>query len=279
MIEINKIYNINCLDGLRMLQDKSVNTCITSPPYWNLRDYDVEGQIGFGNTYEEFVEKMVAVFSEVRRVLKDDGTLWLNLGDGYAGTHQTRKKSVNTSGREKNWVKEDNRLMSKGYGTKPKDLLGIPWRVAFALQNSGWYLRNDIIWSKPNASPEPSVKDRLIKSHEYIFLLSKNNKYYFNFDRIRDKNSKGMGKKDVWNIDIKHTKRGHSATYPEELIETCVIAGCPNEGVILDPFMGSGTTAVVAIKNNMNFIGFELNENYIEIATERIKQTEEKKIS
>jgi site-specific DNA-methyltransferase (cytosine-N4-specific) len=271
-LELNTIYNMDCIEGLKKIPANSIDACITSPPYWNLRDYDVEGQIGYGDSYEEYVKKMVDVFTEVHRVLKDDGTMWLNLGDGYAGTHQTRKKSVVTSGRESKWIKEDNRPMSKGFDTKPKDLLGIPWRVAFALQSSGWYLRNDIIWHKPNAAPEPSVKDRFIKSHEYIFMFSKSAKYYFDFDSIRENNGKGMGKKDVWTINIKHTKNSHYATFPEELIDTCVIAGCPDNGTILDPFMGSGTTAIVSLKNNRNFIGFELNDDFVNISNDRIEK-------
>lgn len=281
----------DCLQSMQSLKEKSINCCVTSPPYFGLRDYGVDGQIGLEQTPEEYVTKMVEVFREVRRVLRNDGTLWLNLGDSYG---------------------------------KGKQLLGIPWKVAFALQADGWYLRQDIIWSKSNPMPE-SVRDRCTKSHEYIFLLSKSQRYYYNNDAIREPhtgeaakavavgfkevgqrginssvrrgltdgqstqfskkghsgyfgadgkcllNPLGKNKRSVWNVPTQSVKGAHFATFPPALIEPCILAGCPVDGVVLDPFGGSGTTAGVAIKNGRSAILCELNPDYAEMVAERVR--------
>lgn len=295
------LHHGDCLDVLKGLPDESVNTCVTSPPYWGLRDYGVDGQLGLEKTPEEYVSRMVEVFKEVKRVLRDDGTLWLNLGDSYA--HQCSKKqssSVGARGQADSGSRGKHYLAS---GFKNKDLVGIPWRVAFALQKDGWYLRQDIIWHKPNPMPE-SVKDRCTKAHEYIFLLSKSPKYYFdhkaiqepakypegprntkphsktnadgsialrtrlNLSTIGSRNTKN--KRSVWTVTTKPFKGAHFATFPQDLIEPCILAGCPQEGIVLDPFFGSGTVGLVANKHNRKWIGIELNAEYIEIAKKRI---------
>ena len=303
-----KILQGDCLESLINLESKSINTCVTSPPYFGLRDYGADGQMGLEETPEEFVENLVKVFREVKRVLRDDGTVWLNLGDSYG---QQKGKGFNTNAKEgyTNRVQE----MQKKYGDikvktglPAKNLIGIPWRVAFALQQDGWYLRQDIIWHKPNPMPE-SVRDRCTKSHEYIFLLSKNKKYYYDNEVIKEdaKNngkeislgeksfSKGQAKgknvqesgnalndtytvkpkrnkRSVWTVTTKPFKGAHFAVFPIDLIEPCVLAGCPEGGTVLDPFSGSGTTGLVAKNNNRNAILLELNPEYIEIAKARI---------
>lgn len=300
-LELNRIYQFNCLDGLKLLPDNSIDTCVTSPPYWGLRDYGVEGQLGLEQTPQDYVQNMVNVFREVKRVLRDDGTLWLNLGDSYAANRsyqvsQSKHKALDYGSSNVTKVPE---------GLKPKDLVGIPWRVAFALQADGWYLRSDIIWHKPNVMPE-SVKDRPTKAHEYLFLLTKSEKYHYDADSIREPlkpetnpkpkgrgkqewakahigspqqdNSGGVGanplgrnKRTVWNINTKPFKGAHFAVFPMELVEPCILAGSPEDGVVLDPFMGSGTTGVVAKSKNRKFIGFELNPEYIQIANIRLE--------
>jgi DNA modification methylase len=385
--ELNKIYCGDTLELMRTWPDAFVQTCITSPPYWGLRDYGtskwedgefdcdhkeaklnnpnlvalestdqirsnpgyeksyiryasecptchakkVDSQIGLEPTPEAYVSKMTDVFREVRRVLRDDGTLWLNLGDSYAG-----------GGRGWEWAKEGGiQAGNRGMvgvmpseiprGLKAKDLVGIPWRVAFALQSDGWYLRSDIIWAKPNPMPE-SVTDRPTKAHEYLFLLTKNDRYYYDADAIKEKSAEGRdwtqsggnlvgtglhkrndgyvdldtgtkykskeqyggggtsfvghsgntkadrtpiscdyrNKRSVWTIATLPYSEAHFATFPPDLIKPCVLSGCPEGGVVLDPFMGAGTTALVAITYQRNFIGTELNPNYINIAEERI---------
>ena len=365
-----KILHGSCLDRLKDLEYQSINTCITSPPYWGLRDYGEGEQLGLEETPEEFVENLVQVFREVKRVLRDDGTVWLNLGDSYANTPTG---NVGNSKKQKTYIGSHENFKRNGVSTLPyKNLVGIPWRVAFALQADGWYLRQDIIWHKPNPMPE-SVRDRCTKAHEYIFLLSKSPKYYFDNEAIKedakfpdgpnaaDKIKKGVGKhgmdtrsglnkigaiskrnkRSVWTVTTKPFKGAHFATFPMDLIEPCVLAGCPEKvcvecnepyvrqveskrimrnelpkddpryrpkvyetayedingkvsggytatkdlglqkqcdcktnetksGIVLDPFGGSGTTAQVANGHNRDAILIELNEEYIEIAKERI---------
>jgi len=345
----------NCLDTLKQLPDQCVNTCITSPPYWGLRDYGTatwiggdpncnhmrdskvnpsgntdtghkamfekdnavgdaiyksecpkcgakrkDQQLGIEETPDQFVENLVNVFREVRRVLKDDGTVWLNLGDSYCGTGH-KKDSIDpliSGGKARNGQKFA--LNNKIEGLKSKDLVGIPWKVAFALQADGWYLRQDIIWHKPNPMPE-SVKDRCTKSHEYIFLLSKNAHYYFDQESIKEgtttkdstirnrdetklNNTPGRtrmeglktneyetkNKRSVWTVTTKPYSEAHFATYPHDLIIPCIKAGCPENGTVLDPFGGSGTTAQVAAQLNRNAILCELNPEYIKIANQRL---------
>ena len=341
----------NCLDTLKQLPDQCVNTCITSPPYWGLRDYGTatwiggdpncnhmrdskvnpngntdtghkamfdqenavgdaiyksecpkcgakrkDQQLGLEDTPDQFVENLVNVFREVRRVLKDDGTVWLNLGDSYSSG--SRKTTTNQT------LRGDSELVSirpqPVNSIKEKDLIGIPWKVAFALQADGWYLRQDIIWHKPNPMTE-SVKDRCTKSHEYIFLLSKNAHYYFDHESIKEgtttkdniirnrdetklNNTPGRtrmeglktneyetkNKRSVWTVTTKPYSEAHFATYPHDLIIPCIKAGCPENGTVLDPFGGSGTTAQVAAQLNRNAILCELNPEYIKIANQRL---------
>lgn len=326
MIDLNKIHNMKCPEGLKMLPDGCVNTCVTSPPYWQLRDYNVAGQIGLEETPEEYVQKLVEVFSEVKRMLRDDGTCWINLGDSYAsGSKNRTPEQANANSTlsgslttQEQSLKQNSKIVS---GLKPKDLVGIPWMVAFALRADGWYLRQDIIWHKPNPMPE-SVSDRCTKSHEYIFLLSKSSSYYYDADAIAEpaiyagitgmdstgfkdpKNFNGKhsdkqrcrgrrhagfnerwdnmttqqqcsgmrNKRSVWTVSTKPLPESHFATFPPDLISPCILAGCPENGVVLDPFMGAGTTALVAKKLNRQFIGFELNPDYIKIAENRLRK-------
>lgn len=427
MTKTNIIYDSDALKGLKKLPDNCVHCCVTSPPYWGLRDYGVDGQLGLESTPEEFVNKMVQIFDEVKRVLRNDGTLWLNLGDSYAGGGNNRGNNSPISDKQKSnkgstgqCSKHQKNINCKAIGLKPKDLVGIPWMVAFALRSAGWYLRQDIIWSKPNPMPE-SVKDRCTKSHEYIFLLSKSNKYYYDYESIkvplaegsyerklrgvsdtnkyangapgssaqslsqprdnikkvivggkkhknlldkgqlthsfhtRNENNKEWqskdlkaNKKSVWDVPTKGYKDAHFATFPEKLIIDCIKAGSSEYGccsncktpyiriiekklvptkkasynskvderdliadkldqgsnrmkdghkpgwayesktlkwipncncnasiepcIILDPFMGSGTTAVVARKLNRNYVGIEINPKYIEISENRLSK-------
>lgn len=347
MIDLDKIYQGDSLSTLKAWPNAFVQTCVTSPPYWGLRDYGVKGQMGLEGTPEEFVAKMVELFREVRRVLRDDGTLWLNLGDSYAAGRQGRCGVGNVTRNKPIGKKDQGPQKYRGptSGLKVKDLVGIPWMVAFALRADGWYLRSDIIWSKPNPMPE-SVQDRPTKAHEYLFLLTKNEQYYYdsavirepakeasikrweqNIDsqagslrvpgktngamkavggprktlpetqqklgELRDKQrghsrrhagfndrwdemeredqvAGGANKRTVWTVATQPFKQAHFATFPPKLIEPCIMAGSPAGGVVLDPFMGAGTTALVASSLNRRFVGIELNPKYIEIAEKRI---------
>jgi len=286
----------DCVESMRSMVDRSVHCCITSPPYWALRDYGNDGQIGLESSPDQYVAAMVAVFAEVRRVLRDDGTLWLNLGDSYAGgvigMTGTAKQASNTGATMATGISK------AGSGLKPKNLIGIPWRVALALQADGWILRSDIIWHKPNPMPE-SVTDRPTKAHEYLFLLSKRARYYYDSDaisephgsnwlakrkpyRIKGNNDRNDGgqppqsardrrnKRSVWTIPTRPYGGAHFATFPVKLIEPCALAGCPVGGLILDPFGGSGTTAIVALNNQRRAVLCELSADYIAIAHERI---------
>ena len=298
----------DAVEQLRTLDTDSVHCCVTSPPYFNLRDYGTPGQLGRETTPEEYVEKLAAVFREVRRVLRPDGTLWLNLGDSYtSGGRKTRDFDPKLPARSV------DRRPRTPQGMKPKDLIGIPWMAAFALRADGWYLRQDIIWHKPNAMPE-SVKDRCTKSHEHIFLLSKSARYYFDSDAIREPFSTppragerrsyrpgcassfgldrghmeqrgnfaglplhpgGRNKRDVWTVSTSSFKGAHFAVFPESLVEPCVLAGCPEGGVVLDPFMGSGTTGVVAQRLGRRFVGIDINLDYCCMAAERLSKGRE----
>lgn len=294
----------DCRTLLAAMDPQSINCCVTSPPYFGLRDYGVDGQIGLEQTPDEYVAEMVAVFREVRRVLRDDGTLWLNLGDSYAndgkwggssgGKHVSALHGKSGIGRGKVTT-----------GLKPKDLIGIPWRVAFALQADGWYLRQDIIWHKPNPMPE-SVKDRCTKAHEYVFMLSKSARYFYDADAVKEPlaessiprlmqnveaqtgttraygktngNFKAQGnlatglrnRRSVWTVTTQPFKGAHFATFPPNLIEPCILAGCPRGGMVLDPFGGAGTTGLVAKQHGLNAILLELNPDYAAMARERI---------
>lgn len=313
-LELNKTYNESCLDTLNRIPNNYLDCVVTSPPYWNLRDYGVNGQIGLEKTPEEYVEKMVQIFQEIKRALNPMGTVWLNLGDSYASGKGDcfnpggGKESLGAKRKESGAhpLSRGNVSDLKKSGLKAKDLCGIPWRVAFALQADGWYLRSDIIWHKPNAMPE-SVTDRPTKNHEYIFLLTKSAKYYYDQKAIlepytepmnrwggenlvpngksywdqgtgqqtyRHRNMRpdpeGRNKRTVWTVTTKPFKEAHFAVYPPDLIRPCVLAGCPVGGIVYDPFMGSGTTAEVAILNNRKYIGSELNGEYIKLQEKRL---------
>ena len=294
-----RIFNGDCRTVLATLPEKSVHCCVTSPPYFGLRDYGVAGQIGLEPTPAAFVAELVAVFAEVRRVLRDDGTLWLNLGDSYAGRGRT--------GGMDSLQREQSAVGARGWvppapGFKDKDLYGTPWRVAFALQDAGWYLRQDIIWHKPNPMPE-SVTDRCTKSHEYIFLLAKSERYYFDQEAIKEDGSlqvsgnsqhkyvdgdpmnrtkagflemrgkvyERVNRRSVWSVTTKPYKGAHFATFPPDLIEPCILAGCPKGGTVLDPFGGAGTTGLVADRLQRDAVLIELNPVYAALAQDRIR--------
>jgi DNA modification methylase len=318
----NTIYEGDCIETMKQWDAGCVQTCITSPPYYGLRDYGHEGQIGLEETPEAFVAKMVEVFREVKRVLRDDGTLWLNLGDSYS-SHKDCKSVGQTlaKGTSRETAHEmeigksrvrDSRML-KSQGLKNKDLIGIPWMVAFALRADGWYLRQDIIWHKPNPMPE-SVTDRCTKAHEYIFLFSKSQKYHFDNEAVKEpmsvvskdrmkrgvseihKNVNGApgqtvhsmnsprkhgeitetpdnrNKRSVWTVTTKPYSGAHFATFPPDLIEPCILAGAPEGGIVLDPFMGSGTTAHTALRAGRQYVGCELNGEYIKLANKRLSQ-------
>jgi len=316
-IQATLYYGQDCRKSLLQLPDKSVDTIVTSPPYWALRDYGgKDGQIGVEGSPDDYVRELVEVLMGCHRVLKDEGTMWLNLGDSFT----MRPMTVSSP-----WNLENPDLVT---ALPPKNLIGIPWRVAFALQAQGWYLRSDIVWSKPNPMPEPSM-DRPTRAHEFIFLMTKSAKYYYNIDAIREPhkswnpsdvaasdyrggkgdlrtdgltegftvdghkeghatgtrsggnlaaayaggppgNPLGRNKRTVWHIPTGGTQEAHFATYPIRLIEPCVKAGCPKGGVVLDPFSGSGTTGVVAFKNHCNYIGLDLNAEYLGMAQRRL---------
>jgi DNA modification methylase len=281
------IITADALDGLRTIPKGTIDTCITSPPYFGLRDYGIPGQIGLETTIDDYIERLMAVFREVHRTLKDDGTLWLNLGDSYAGAGK---------GGQPVYPNKHN-----AYRLKEKDLLGIPWAVAFALRADGWFLRQDIIWHKPNAMPE-SVSDRCTKVHEYIFLFSKEPRYYFDAEAIREAavgydnrpvqgsagalgypqqrarkgnartfNETGLrNKRSVWSVATKSCREAHFATFPPELIRPCVLAGSRPGGIVLDPFFGAGTTGLVASQEGRRYIGIDINPAYCQIAGVRL---------
>lgn len=335
--EINRIYNEDCLETMRRMPNDFVNCVVTSPPYWKLRDYGVDGQIGLEETPELYVEKMVNIFQEVKRILKKDGTVWLNLGDSYNGAGENRQGKGSNVYKIGNYEKGNHGLKRKKHnGLKSKDLVGIPWRVAFALQATGWYLRSDIIWHKPSSMPE-SVKDRPTKNHEYIFLLTKAIKYFYDYKAILEKaaydgrkdtifkgslkyensgqtcaraggerwsnkiypsgenqtiqklghsgyirndgkevvhrNNDGIparNKRTVWTVNPKPFNDAHFAVFPPDLIVDCIKAGCPKDGIVYDPFGGSGTTDEVALRLDRKYILSELKPEYVEIAQRRI---------
>ena len=239
----------------------------------HLHQYFESPEIGTEDEVETYVQALVEVFREVRRCLRPDGTLWLNLGDSYMSQKNVAPPPQSIGGqRDMPTVIPGNRREQKGL--KHKDLIGIPWRVAFALQADGWWLRQDIIWSKPNPMPE-SVEDRCTKAHEYIFLLSKKSHYYYDHEAVKETSVSGGEKKNkrsVWTVNTRGYKGAHFAVYPKNLILPCILAGCPEGGTVLDPFTGSGTTAIVALENNRNFVGTELNPEYIQLAENRIKE-------
>ena len=258
----------DCRETLSQIDEK-VRMCVTSPPYYGLRNYgDESNQIGQEDTPEEYIQNLVNIFRSVRNCLTDDGTLWVNIGDSYynyrPGKGQALVKQT-VSATKQDLPDKCARRGNKLEGLKEKDLIGIPWMLAFALRADGWYLRQDIIWHKPNPMPE-SVRDRCTKSHEYVFLLSKNQNYYFDVDAIKEPTRR---KRSVWNINKKGYKDAHFAVYPPELIKPCILAGSKKNDTILDPFMGSGTTAMVAKELGRYYIGCELHEDYSNLIYDR----------
>ena len=262
-IRHSTIFEGNALTVLQHLPDRSVQCIVTSPPYWGLRDYSIPDQIGLEPTLPQFLNQLVGVFIEAKRVLADDGILWLNIGDGY------------TSG-NRGWRAPDKKNPARAMsvrpntpkGLKPKDLQGIPWRLAFALQDDGWYLRSDIIWHKPNAMPE-SVKDRPTRAHEYIFMFTKSERYYYDRTAILEGNRRN--RRSVWNINTQPFPGAHFATFPSKLIEPCILASTRVGDYVLDPFFGSGTTGLVASQLGRNYIGIELHPKYVELAVARLE--------
>ncbi|PCI25943.1 MAG: site-specific DNA-methyltransferase [SAR324 cluster bacterium] len=261
----------DALAELKKFPDNYFQTCITSPPYWGLRDYGIKGQIGAELSVEEYIQNIQVVFREVYRTLKDDGTLWLNIGDSYTSGGRT-------------WRDADKKNPARGMsyraptpeGLKPKDLIGVPWKLAFALQKDGWYLRSDIIWYKPNCQPE-SVKDRPTRSHEYVFLFSKNERYFYDHLAIKEPTEDGKrlrNKRTVWSVNTEPYKGAHFAVFPRELVTQCLLAGSKENTVVLDPFLGSGTVAQVCLENNRNCVGIELNPEFSDLAKSRVAHAE-----
>ena len=318
MISNSRVIYADALEGLTQIPDGTVDTCITSPPYYGLRDYGVVGQIGLEATPEEYINRLVSVFREVRRTLKADGTLWIVIADSYAGSGKgaaayPENAAQYKQGTNKGMVGALATTKVKTPGVKPKDLIGIPWMLAFALREDGWYLRSDIIWHKPNVMPE-SVRDRPTKSYEHILLLAKSRKYYYDNDAVlvpahydgrKETINKGSSKyegvvvpgnrpqsqhvagkpherwrfkdgkpvknrRDIWTVNTKPFKGSHFATFPPELIEPCILAGSRVGGIVLDPFLGSGTTAATAKRLKREYIGIELNKEYKPLIDRRI---------
>lgn len=262
-----RILEGDSLAVLKTLQTDFFHTCVTSPPYWGLRDYGIEGQIGAEMQLQDFISNLTAVFEEVRRVLRPDGTLWLNIGDSYTSGNRTWR-----DGDKKNPARAMSYRPPTPEGLKPKDLIGVPWRLAFALQAAGWYLRSDIIWYKPNCQPE-SVKDRPTQSHEYLFLLTKSQNYYYDHAAVLEPtqdNKTKRNRRTVWSINTEPYKEAHFAVFPPSLVAPCIQAGSPEGGLVLDPFFGSGTVGETALRLNRSCVGIELNPTYAAIAAKRL---------
>lgn len=249
-------------EALREIPADTFRCCVTSPPYWSLRDYAIPGQIGLEGSVYAYIESLVQAFEEVRRVLRPDGTLWLNIGDSYTSGGRTWRAPD-----RKNRARAMEVRPATPEGLKPKDLIGVPWRLALKLQEAGWYLRADCIWNKPNCQPE-SVRDRPTRSHEYVFLLSKSKRYHFNDHGFRGPN--GRRPRSVWDINTVPKKVAHFATFPPALVEPCLAMGSERNDLVLDPFFGSGTTGEVALRMGRRFVGVELNPEYVELARERL---------
>ena len=321
MSGMNRIIIGDCRDGMRTLiaQGVRVQCVVTSPPYWGLRDYGVDGQIGLERTYPEFIANMVEVFDLVRQLLADDGTLWLNMGDSYAGSWGAQGRQGMTGEMAQRSIVSARQIavaqrrasgtgsIDRAPGCKPKDLVGIPWRLAFALQDAGWWLRQDVIWSKPNPMPE-SVRDRCTKAHEYLFLMAKSERYYYDAEAIKEpaaypdgpgnrrqkyseayeagdermRTKAGLvdigprdtrNRRSVWTIATQPYPEAHFATFPEALVEPCVLAGSRPGDIVFDPFMGSGTVAAVAQRLGRKWLGCELNPAYGELIEQRVRGT------
>lgn len=260
------IYEGDALRVLGLLPSASMQCVVTSPPYWGLRDYGIEGQIGLEEALPQFINRLVAVFAEVKRVLKDDGVLWLNIGDGYTSGNRGYRAPDRKNRARAMSVRPDT-----PEGLKPKDLLGIPWRLAFALQDDGWYLRSDIVWHKPNAMPE-SVKDRPGRCHEYVFMLTKSERYYYDYDAAREPAANGAprNRRSVWSVNTQATDHAHYAVFPPALIEPCILSSTRPDSFVLDPFFGSGTLGLVCQKLGRRFVGIELNPEYVSLAMRQL---------
>ncbi|MBI2425031.1 MAG: site-specific DNA-methyltransferase [Candidatus Hydrogenedentes bacterium] len=261
----------DALNALRILPPRFAQCVVTSPPYWGLRDYHIDGQIGLEPTLPQFINHLVAVFNEVKRVLRDDGILWLNIGDGYTSGNRRYRAAD-----KKNPARAMTTRPDTPDGLKPKDLQGIPWRLAFALQEDGWYLRSDIVWNKPNAMPE-SVKDRPTRSHEYLFMLTKSKQYYYDYDAIRETGLDGRyrNRRSVWDVNTQAFSDSHFATFPAKLIEPCIAASTRKDDYVLDPFFGSGTVGVVCTHKHRRYVGIELNPDYVLLAAKRLNAAKE----
>lgn len=287
----------DAVEQLALLGDESVNCIVTSPPYWSLRDYGVDGQIGLEPTFAEFLDRLLAVFRECHRVLRNDGTMWVNMGDSYAGSGNSGGAWGGLQQTNRGSTGKANLRNIVTDGIPPKSLIGQPWRLAFALQDAGWIIRSDIIWSKPNPMPE-SVRDRPTKAHEYIFLLTKSATYWYDADAIKteaksdkqrghsrshagfndrwdlmtkeEQTANGANARTVWEIATKPYSEAHFATFPPEIPRRCIKAGCPAGGVVLDPFVGSGTTLQVATELGCNSIGIDLNEKNVGLIEKRL---------
>jgi len=247
---------------LRRLPGKVFQTCVTSPPYWSLRDYRIAGQIGLEESVEDYIKALVRIFRQVRRVLRDDGTLWLNIGDSYTSGGRTWRAPD-----KKNPIREMSFRPPTPRGLKPKDIIGVPWTLALALRKAGWYLRTEVIWDKPNCQPE-SVKDRPTRSHEYLFLLSKTEQYKYDQQAVRGPHRRNL--RTVWEIKTRAFKGAHFATFPPELVRRCLELTSEEDDLILDPFVGAGTTVEVALKLKRRAIGIELNPGYVDLAERRL---------
>lgn len=264
----------SALELVSKIPEDSIQTCITSPPYWGLRDYDIQDQIGAEASVDEYIQNLVAVFAEIRKALKPDGTLWLNIGDSYTSGGRTwRAPDAKNKGRAMKYRPPTPE------GLKPKDLVGVPWKLAFALQADGWYLRSDIIWNKPNCQPE-SVKDRPTRAHEYLFLLSKSERYFYDAEAIKEEattngrpNGARKNRRTVWNVNTEGYSGAHFAVFPKELVRYCMLAGSDSDTTVLDPFFGAGTVGLIAQELGRSCIGIELNPEYAELASERLRET------
>jgi len=298
-METNRIICGNALSVLQSMPSESIHCCVTSPPYYGLRDYGVPGQIGLEQTPGEYAARLTEVFREVRRVMTPEGTLWLNIADSYASGNKVAEK----------WKNPSAHLPKEWPGVKPKDMIGVPWMLAFSLRADGWYLRSDIIWHKPNCMPN-SMKDRPVNCYEHVFLLAKSKKYHFDYtalqvpvaesskaryrrgfyeskytDGVPGQPAQNINKprpgeeapamrrgRDVWTIGTNNYRSAHFATYPVDLVKPCILAGCPENGIVLDPFFGAGTTGVAALMLGRRYIGIELNPDFCALAEKRIME-------